>query len=179
MAPGEVYSEVVSMDTIRIDFVLEAMNNLEVCVVDISTAFIYGKTREKVYIITGQKFGEHTGKRMIIDKCLYGLQISAARFHETLSETLRSMGFRPSIADFDLWMHKKGDHYEYLATYVDDILVFSRDYMSVIEEVKEHFMLKGIGKPEYYLGGNFYTTKDVDKTKEINHDVKGHHMSSK
>ena len=43
VSPEEVYSCVVSMDTIRMAFVLASLNNLEVCAVDISTAFLYGK----------------------------------------------------------------------------------------------------------------------------------------
>ena len=39
----EVYSGVVSMETIRMTFVLSSTNNLEVCAADISTAFLYGK----------------------------------------------------------------------------------------------------------------------------------------
>ena len=72
------------------------------CATDLFTAFLYGKTREKVYIIAGNEFGGHQGKRMIIDKGLYGLKSSAARFHESLSSKLRKMGFHPSKADFDL-----------------------------------------------------------------------------
>ena len=82
---------------------------------------------------------------MIIDKGLYGLKASSARFHESLSAKLRSMGFIPSKADFDLWIRPKGDHYEYVATYVDDILAFSRDPMSIIEEIRKDYMLKGVG----------------------------------
>ena len=145
VAPEEVYSGVVSMETIRIVFVLAAINNLQVCAADISTAFLYGKTREKVYIIAGKEFGEHQGKRMIIDKGLYGLKTSAARFHESLSSKLRQMGFHPSKADFDLWMKKQGDHYEYIATYVDDLLVFSKNHMKIIEEIKTDYDLKGVG----------------------------------
>ena len=37
--PEAVYSGVVSMDTIRMAFVLASLNNLEVCAADISTAF--------------------------------------------------------------------------------------------------------------------------------------------
>ena len=42
--PEEVYSGVVSMDTICIVFVIAALNGLEVCAADISTAFLYSKT---------------------------------------------------------------------------------------------------------------------------------------
>ncbi|MCP4273878.1 MAG: hypothetical protein GY781_18300, partial [Gammaproteobacteria bacterium] len=175
--PEEVYSGVVSMDTIRMVFVLSAMNNLDVCAADISTAFLYGKTREKVYVDAGPEFGELAGRIMIIDKGLYGLKSSAARFHEHLSAKLRSMGFRPSKADHDLWLRSAGDHYEYVATYVDDILAFSRDPMHIINEIKKDYMLKGVGIPEYYLGGNFHTTKDIDNTKEVGHDEKDKHLS--
>jgi hypothetical protein len=49
--------------------------------------------------------------------------------------------------------HQDG-HYEYIANYVDDVISFSKDPMSVIEEIKKDYMLKGIGELEYYLGGN-------------------------
>jgi lipopolysaccharide assembly outer membrane protein LptD (OstA) len=49
--------------------------------------------------------------------------------------------------------HKDG-HYEYIANYVDDVISFSKDPMSVIEEIKKDYMLKGVGGPEYYLGSN-------------------------
>ena len=68
----------MSIETIRVAFVLAAMNNLDVCAADVSTAFLYGKTKVKVYVIAGEEFGEHRGKRMLIDKGLYGLASSAA-----------------------------------------------------------------------------------------------------
>jgi hypothetical protein len=45
-------------------------------------------------------------------------------------------------------------HYEYLATYVDDILNWSKDPMAVIKSLEKTYMLKSVGIPEYYLGGN-------------------------
>jgi len=155
------------------------MNNLEVCAADISTAFLYGKTREKVYVIAGKEFGEHAGKRMIIEGGLYGLKTSAARFHEKLAVKLRAMGFTPSKTDYDLWIRHKGDHYEYVATYVDDILAFSCEPMNIINEVSKEFDLKGVGKPEYYLGGNYHTTKDIEGLQEVNNDSPDTHLSSK
>ena len=113
------------METIRVAFVLAALNNLDVCAADISTAFLHGKTKEKVFVRAGKEFGIHHGKRMLIDKGLYGLQSSAARFHDKLASRLQNMNFKPCKANYDLWIRDKGDHYEYLAVYVDDLLVFS------------------------------------------------------
>ena len=41
-----------------------------------------------------------------------------------------------------------------MATYVDDLLVWSKDPMAVIKILEEDYILKGVGVPEYYLGGN-------------------------
>ena len=131
------------------------INNLNVCAGNIGNAFLYGKTKEKVYIIAGPEFGPKIqGKRLIIDKSLYGLKSSSARFHEHLSSTLLRLGYKPSKADYDLWIRQNGDHYEYLARYVDDVIAFSKDPMSNIQELQSTYSMKGIGKPQYYLGGD-------------------------
>ena len=181
----EAYSGVVSMETIRVAFVLAAMNNLEICAADISTAFLYGKTREKVFICGGKEFGKNEGKIHLIDKGLYGLQSSAARFHDKLASSLRKMGFKPSKADYDLWMREKEDHYEYIGVYVDDLLVFSRVSMKIIETIRTEYDLKGVGAPEYYLGGDVDmmnsqpSTKEVDSLLEVDHDEKDRHLNVK
>jgi hypothetical protein len=64
------------------------------------------------------------------------------------------MGYQPSRADTDLWMKDCGTHYEYIARYVDDIIAFGKDPMATIDKVKRDYILKGIGRPEYYLGGD-------------------------
>ena len=151
----DIFSGVIGMEAVRLGFILANLNGLLICAGDIGNAFLYGKTREKVYIIAGPEFGpDLQGKRMIIEKSLYGLKSSAARFHEHLSVTLRSLGYKPSKADFDLWYKKVDDHYEYIARYVDDVIVFSKDPMSIMEKLQKIYVMKGIGKPQYYLGGD-------------------------
>ena len=76
------------------------------------------------------------------------------RFHEHLAAKLTRMCFKPSRTDLDLWYCKVGDYYEYIATYVDDILAFSKDPMKLIGTIKEDYVLKGVGIPEYYGGWN-------------------------
>jgi hypothetical protein len=86
---------------------------------------------------------------------LYGLKTSAAaRFHEHLSKSLLRFGFKKTKYDPDLWMVDKSSHYEYLATYVDNIHIWSKVPMAVIKALKNTYMLKSVGIPEYYLGGN-------------------------
>jgi hypothetical protein len=93
-------------------------------------------------------------KNLIIDKSLYRLKTSAARFYEHLSESPLTLGFKKTKHEPDLWMVDKSSHYEYLATYMDDILIWSNDLMAVIKALEKTCMLKSVGIPEYYLGGN-------------------------
>ena len=75
---------------------LAQMNGLQTCAADIGNAFLYGRTREKVYVKAGPEFGEDEGKYMIVEKGLYGLRSSAARFHEltgtSIEESITNIG---------------------------------------------------------------------------------------
>jgi hypothetical protein len=99
---------------VRIGFFLGELYGLSCCACDIGNAFLYTKTKEKVYITAGLEFGVNLhGKNPIIDKSLYGLKTFAARFHEHLSESLLRLGFKKTNHDPDLWMVDNSSHYEY------------------------------------------------------------------
>jgi hypothetical protein len=84
-----IYSGLFRMDTVRIGFFLGELYGLSCCACDIGNAFLYGKTKEKVYITAGPEFGvDLHGENLIIDTSLYELKTSATRFHEHLSESL-------------------------------------------------------------------------------------------
>jgi hypothetical protein len=152
--PEDVYSGVVMIDSVRLALFLGVLNNLKTCAADVGCAFLHGRTKEKYCIRAGPEFGDRQGRYLIIYGSLYGLRSSAARWHEYLSETLGKMGFRPSMADPDLRIKDCGTHYEYVAIYVDDLIFVSKDPMKYIEQLKFEYEMKGVGAPEYYLGGN-------------------------
>ena len=159
MAPepeeGNLYSGVVSIDSIRVLFLLGVMNGLQVISTDISQAYLHGITREKLYTKAGPEFGNDVqGRLMAIRRSVYGLVTSGAIFHEVLSDSLRRMGWTPSYADPNVWMRDAGNHYEYIATWVDDLLIFSKNPGEIIEGLEKKYTLKGTGVPDYYLGGN-------------------------
>jgi hypothetical protein len=74
---------------------------------------------------------------------------------------LRSMGYRPTKADTDFWMKDCDSNYEYIAIYVDDALVYSKDPMKIIKELQRDYILKGIGVPRYYLGGDIVELEEA------------------
>jgi Reverse transcriptase (RNA-dependent DNA polymerase) len=148
--------------SLRSCFMIAAMNGLKICAADVGNAFLYGVTKELVYIIAGKEFGpEIAGKRLVIKRSLYGLKSSAARSHKSLSSKLREQFYLPSKADAYLWMKKVDGHWEYMATYVDNILGFSIDPMAVIKYLENTYVLKVVGEPEYYLGGDIEITPEA------------------
>jgi len=53
-------------------------------------------------------------------------------------------------------MRDRGDYYEYIAVMVDDLLIFSKEPLSIIEALQKlwGYTLKGVGTPEYYSGAD-------------------------
>ena len=105
-------------------------------------------------MVAREDFGKHCGKVMLIVKSWYGLKTSAAAWAEHLVNTLFAMGFKPSKADPNVWMRRKGEQYEYVTSYVDNLCGTSHDVMALMEEFKQHYSLKGVESPIYCLGGD-------------------------
>ena len=55
-------------------------------------------------------------------------------------------------------MKKRGDHYEYIAVYVDDLLIASKAPEEIIRELKvtHGVKLKGTGAVEFHHGYNYF-----------------------
>ena len=122
-----VYSSVVSLRGLRLTIFLGELNDLDIWATDIGNAYLEAETKEKVCIAAGPEFGKLEGHTLIIFKALYGLRSSGLQWHERFADTLRDMDFFPSKAEDDIWMRKKGNVYEYIATYVDDICIVAKD----------------------------------------------------
>ena len=78
------------------------------------------------------------------------------------------MGFKPSKADPDLWMKRIDDGTcEHVARFVDDVIAFAKDPMRIMEELKKTYTMKGVGKPQHYLGGDVVDLPDEWKRENI------------
>ena len=134
---------------------------------DVCNTYLNGKTREKLY--SQLDYGKLKGKYLIIYKALYGLKTSPARWADTISETMYMMGSRASYADTKIWMQKNGDKYDYVAVYVDNLIIAAADPMEIIKELKKigKYNFKSVGVPEYYLGGDVALKKNKDGKSQI------------
>jgi hypothetical protein len=158
--PAEsVYSSVVTRESVRIMFLIAALNNLEVLGADVQNAYINAKTSEKVYTTAGPEFGTNEGRPAIIVRALYGLKRSGARWRDHFASILKEIGFVSSKADPDVWMRKaqKPDgftYWQYILCYVDDILVLSHVPREIMDKISGFITFKegSIQSPTSYLG---------------------------
>ena len=161
-----IYSGVVSLRSLRITIFLSELNNLELWGADIGNAYLEATTDEKVFILAGPEFQELQGHILIIHKALYGLKSSGLRWAQKLHDIMIDMDYKPSKADPCVWMKPNINKkcYEYIAIYVDDLLIASQNPKEFIDTLKQKFNLKikGDGPLEYHLGCDY--TRDPDKT---------------
>ncbi len=75
-APSSItYSSVVSRDSVRIAFLIAALNDLSIEACDVSNAYLNAPCRERIWFESGAECGEDRGKVMIKKRALYGLKI--------------------------------------------------------------------------------------------------------
>jgi hypothetical protein len=81
------YSSVVSQDSVRIAFLLAALNGMNVCVADVGNAYLIADCGEKIWTVAGPEFGSDAGAVMIVKKALYGLKSSGTAWRALFAST--------------------------------------------------------------------------------------------
>ena len=138
------YSSVVSRESVRLALTIAALNGLEILACDIQNAYLTAKCRERIYTVAGPEFGTEEGTLFIVKQALYGLKSSGAAFRAKLAEVIRDAGFRPTMADPDVWIRPavKNDgtkYYEMVLCYVDDVLSIGHEPMRAIDSIQSVF----------------------------------------
>ena len=159
------YSTVASRESVRILFLLAALNEVSIQTADIGNAYLNAPCREKVHVIVGPElFGPaNEGKRAIIVHALYGLKSASAAWRKHLVDTIRlELGYKSSKGDSDVFMKRyvttSGVNlYAYILIYVDDILCVHEDPGKEINKLGTYYRLKegSVKEPDIFLGANF------------------------
>ena len=155
------YSSVVSRESVRIAFLVAALNGLEVSACDISGAYLNAPAGEKVWFVGPAEVGELKGCVLIVVRALYGLKSSAKAWRTFFSNSLAEMGYTSCRADPDVYMKKQCDkegnkYWSYMLVYVDDCLLVHHDPGPTMDDLKRRYSLKNdaYGEPDRYLGAN-------------------------
>ena len=155
-APSAVtYSTVVSRDSVRIILLIAALNDLDVQGADIQNAYLIAPNKEKLWMKAGPDFGDNQGKYYVVSRALYGLKSAGASFRSFLAKKLDKLNFKSCIADPDV-SHRPAtkedgsEYYEYVLTYVDDLIAVSQNAKKVLQDISQDIKLKNdkIGPPD-------------------------------
>ena len=144
------YSSVTSRDSIRLCFMLAALNELDILMGDIGNAYLNAPNKERVHVICGPElFGpENQGKKAVIVRALYGLKTAGNSWRQHFSAVIRDqLGYEFTVADPDVYrkVEKKASgelYYSYLVIYVDDILCIRDNPKVVMDQLASFFRLK-------------------------------------
>jgi hypothetical protein len=99
-------------------------------------------------------------------RALYGLQSTGAAFRNHLISCMGHLGWKPCLADRDLWMKEETrpddsvKYWAYILIYVDDILCVHHNPGKSLAQIDMYFKMKpgAIMEPTFYLGAKLKKT---------------------
>jgi Reverse transcriptase (RNA-dependent DNA polymerase) len=150
---------VVSRDSVRLAFLIAALNDLNIMAYDVGNAYLKAPCHKKVWFVAGAEFGLQQGMVVKVVQALYGLKSSGALWWAMFNLSLIDMAFQSTIADPDVYRQANAKpcwlkYYEYLLAYVDDVLIVLHSPKLHLEKIKESYELNlsSVGPPMQYLG---------------------------
>jgi Reverse transcriptase (RNA-dependent DNA polymerase) len=162
--PGVDYSEnyapVINDVTYRILLLILLIFNFESRVVDVETAFLYGKLEETIFMKIPKGYREvigndQEGDVLELQKSLYGLVQAARQWWKNLTEYMTiEKGFIKSEVDPCLLIREDEYGIVYLGLYVDDILMVGTQQAinEAVKDLKNKYAIKDLGTIKEYVG---------------------------
>jgi hypothetical protein len=155
------YYSVVSRESVRLAFLIAALNDIDIMSCDLENAYLNAECQEKIWFEGGLECGEDKGKVLIVVRALSGLKSAGASWRAALAKVLAGLGFESTKADPDVWIRKAVrpdcfQYYEMLFVFVYDILALSNEARKVIGDITQFYRAKegSIKPPDIYLGSN-------------------------
>src|SRR5258708_18566720 len=152
----EIFAPTMRQATIRLVLALAAIDDLHLCSVDISHAFINGDIDAEVYMTQPEGFKELGSEYVCrLNKSIYGLKQAARLWNEKLHAALLDMGFTRIQSDPSLYIYQKDDVKIIMPVFVDDITLASKSQAALdkaVSELSKHFKLRDLGETSYLLG---------------------------
>ena len=164
--PGIDFDETYSpmMDTITFLFLisLAVSERLEMRLMDVVTAYLYGSLDSDIYmkIPEGFRMPEAYNSRprnlysIKLQMSLYGLKQSGRMWYNRLSEYLIKDGYINNPICPCVFIKKSESGFAIIAVYVDDMNLIGTlgELLKTAEYLKKEFEMKDLGKTKYCLG---------------------------
>ena len=152
------------MDTITFRFFISlvAKETLDMRLMDVVTAYLYGSLDNDIYMKIPERYKmsetyNPTSRSMYsikLQRSLYGLKQSRCMWYNCLSEYLLKEGFENNPICPCVFIKKSESGFAIIAVYVDDLnLVWTLEELTkTANYLKNEFEMKDLGKTEFSLG---------------------------
>lgn len=150
----ETFSPVARSSTIRALLSVAAKEKMSLSQFDVSTAFLYGKLDEEIYMKPPEGYATNPKLVFKLKKSLYGLKQAPRCWNRCITDYIVDIGFKQSKADPCLFTRRRGKSKIVLALYVDDGLFASnseKETKLFLEELKNRFKIT-VKPANYFLG---------------------------
>ena len=132
------YASVVVRDRTGIEFLVVALNELEILMRDTQNAYLNALTKQKDFFYAGYEWKSDQGSSIFIVRNFYGRNICSLVWSNHLNNIIGNfMGSKSTLAVPDVWLkpttaseHFK--YYTYILVYVYNILIFDTDLRKYI-----------------------------------------------
>lgn len=162
------YSPVMDAITFRYLIGLSVFNNLDMYLMDVVTAYLYGSLDNDIYmkIPEGLKMHDTSKPREMyaikLQRSLYGLKQSGRMWYNRLSEYLLKEGYENNPICPCVFIRKTISGFVIIAVYVDDLNIIgtTKEIKEAREYLKKEFEMKDLGKTRFCLGLQIEYTKN-------------------
>ena len=158
----ETYSPVMDATTFRYLIYLAVSEGLDMRLMDVVTAYLYGSLDTNVYmkIHEGFKLPEVMNSKpqsiysIKLQRSLYGLKQSGRMWYNRLSHYLLKEGYVNNSICPCVFIKKVATEFAIIAVYVDDLNLIGtpEELMKTVDYIKKEFEMKDLRKTKYCLG---------------------------
>jgi Reverse transcriptase (RNA-dependent DNA polymerase) len=158
----ETYSPVVDAIALRFLIRLTITENLQMCLMDVITTYLYGSLDNDIYmkIPEGLKMSEVFKSKpqeiyfIKLKRSLYGLKQSGRMWYNRLSEYLIKERYKSNIISPYIFIKRSISSFIIIAVYVDNLNIIgsSEEIEKTVKLLKNEFKIKDLGVTKLCLG---------------------------
>ena len=160
---SETFSPVISMPVLRLVLIIILNEDLHAFVLDVKTAFLYGKLNELVFMDQPQGFDDNSGRKCRLNRSLYGLKQAPRQWFERFHKFIFELNFKSLDNEPCIFVRYNNSDKIIIALYVDDILIAGSNINEinvVISLLTKEFHMSKLDNLSEFLGIRMNFTSD-------------------
>ncbi|KAL1937083.1 hypothetical protein VTO73DRAFT_15123 [Trametes versicolor] len=151
----ETFAPVVRLETLRTLLAIGAALDLDICVIDIVSAYLNGELQEEIYMQQPPMYENGHPVACCLRRTLYGLKQSGREWNLKLDAVFATLGFTRLLSDQCVYLRAAADHLALVAAHVDDMTTLTSspaDSDTLADKLESHFELSKLSDIRQVVG---------------------------